>query len=346
MGKLKKISALFIAIVISLSMTSCSLASWSFKTSDDTLSAGTYIMYMSRAYSTASTKVENSSTDVLKQTIDGQKASDYIKDEAKASCEKLLGLEKKFTELNLSLTDEETEQATQSTEQIWSYYGKSYEKLGISKDSFHRAYTLYNLKYEKVFDAIYGTDGTTPVSDEELKNYFCENFVSGSYITKSASVTDDTSTDVSEETENIKNHFESYAQSINHSEKSFKDAVTQYMSDFSVETDPTVSKFVNPNSEYADSSFPDESILESLKNLEINKAESIQTDNSAFYLVYKENPEDKYSTLSDDEKKTVLLDMKSDEFDNMLKETAESNNLKTNYIVIMKYQPSMFNKSK
>ena len=47
-------------------------------------------------------------------------------------------------------------------------------------------FTEWLEKYEKVFDAIYGNDGTNPVSDEDLKNYFCENFISSSYITKSA----------------------------------------------------------------------------------------------------------------------------------------------------------------
>ncbi len=157
----KKIILILTSLILSLSITACSNMSWSVKTNDNTLAAGVYIYYMQTAYAEAYNKVENRYSDILSQTIEEKDASSWIKDTALNYCKKLLEVEKQFNESGLTLTEEEINNANSLTDSQWKQYRKTYEGFGISKDSFHRASSLFNQKYIKLFNHIYAPDGTT-----------------------------------------------------------------------------------------------------------------------------------------------------------------------------------------
>ena len=68
---IKKIAASTICGALLLSMAGCADTSWSVKKNDDeTLSVGTYIYYMTQAYSEAKEKTGKSGDVVLSETID------------------------------------------------------------------------------------------------------------------------------------------------------------------------------------------------------------------------------------------------------------------------------------
>lgn len=343
MNILKRILAAAIGACFLFSLAACSDTSWSVKTDNDALSPGVYIYYMSTAYSEAYTKVEDNTSDILNQQVEGQDASEWIKDHAMLSCKKLLEVEKRYADLGLTMTDEETATADATTKAQWNQYGKLYEGFGIAKDSFHRASTLYDIKYSKVFEATYGKDGAKAVSDEDLQNYYTSSYTDYSYFAKSLSKTDEEGNSEAmsdEEIEAVKNQFEGYQQEIENG-SSFADVAKQYQQDDALQNDPTVSDSSNLEK---DSSLPDE-IINTLKELQPGSSSALKANNK-YYLLIKNDITQSVDTLQTDSvRNDVLSSMKSDEFSTDIEESAKQLEVQINQAVVKKYQPSIFTKA-
>lgn len=339
---LKNFMVVLLLLSTILFMTSCTDKSWSVKAENETVSAGSYIYYMALAYADAYYKSDKSDSSILSQEIDGKNASQWIQDKAILSCKRLIEVEKRFDEMGLSLSEEEIQLAEAKTKSDWNTYSKTYEKFGIAKDSYHRAETMYSIKLSKLFEAIYAKNGTNPVSDEELKNYFLENYTSYKYFAKKLAKNSeygniDAISD--EEINEAKNKFEHYANSINNG-KSFDAIEAQYKVDESLENDISDYKVENLNK---NTYFSDE-LKDCIKNLSNNKATAIREENY-YYLLYKLDIDSELGNLEDEyERLNILKDMKYDEFIESLEN--ESNNMPAviNKSVIKKYTPSIFEK--
>ena len=68
----------------------------------------------------------------------------------------LLVVNDQMKELGLSLTDEEKEAISTTTEEQWTNSSATLTKYGIAKTSFDLAYSEFYTKYQKIFNAIYG----------------------------------------------------------------------------------------------------------------------------------------------------------------------------------------------
>ena len=71
------------------------------------------------------------------------------------------------------------EQLLSCQEQAASYYeqaGDNLEKNGISQDSIELLYQITYMKTQ-LFQALYGEAGENPVSEEELRDYYNENYI-------------------------------------------------------------------------------------------------------------------------------------------------------------------------
>lgn len=334
---IKKLTVAFLSLALIFSTTACSDLTWSVKTDDNTLAIGVYIYYMSSAYSEAYYKVEDHSGDILSQTIEDKNASDWIKDTALDSCKKLLAVEKLLKDAGSSLTEDELATADSTTSAQWNQYGKTYESFGVSKESFNRAYSIYNQEYLKLFNSTYGPDGTKAVSDEELKNFFTENYINYSYISKDF-VKDDSEQMSDEEKSEVENKFNSYLDSLNNGSTMDKIAET-YKADYSLDNNPLTSDV----SKLDENSTLPEEVSNALKEMESNTSKVIKTD-STCYLIHKGNINDNIDKL-EKERDSILANMKSDEFSNMVKETSDSLNVNINQKAINKYQPSIFSQN-
>lgn len=365
---LKKVAVVFLSIAVVLSTTACSNKSWAMKTNDETLAIGVYIFYMSAAYSEAYYKVGNPYSDLLSQTIDDKNVSDWIKDSAMESCKKLLVVDKLFDDAGLSFTDEEIETANSTTDAQWKQYGKRYEKFGISKESFHKAGTLFELKSSKLFDSMYGENGSKAISDDELKNYFLENYIDYSYIEKEFECnhdhshddssddeeneenidvdnSDETSTESTDSDEHakedeqakaeIESKFNSYLDSLNNG-STMESIAEQYKSDYSVESNPLTSDVKKLDET---TSLPKE-IVDALKEMDKNSSRVI-TEGDKYYLVHKGDVSNKLDKLESD-KDSILRDMKASLFKTMIEDAVESLDVTINKRALDKYQPDIF----
>lgn len=347
MGFKKIFSNVICGSVILAMLASCANQTWSVKSDDQTLSAGSYIYYLSKAYSKAYSKVSDPSDDILKQSIGGLNSSEWMKNEALKSCKNWLAIDKRMKEMGITLTDEEISKAESSTKSLWGQYGKVYEGFGISKDSFHQAESLGTAKENKLFNAIYGKDGTQAVSDTDIQKYYEEFYVSYNYFKKQykevtssgiETVVGNQDADSSESTVTTQKQFDKYAESIK-AGNPFDDVLEQYMASEGITDDPTVNNVENIDK---NTLLPSD-VKSCIKGTNENVASVVKSSDGYFYFIYKNSIKASVNELSSSaQRSAVLAEMKEDEFNKTLEDLINTMNIKVNNSIISKYQPSLF----
>lgn len=180
----KKIAAAVTAVVMMLGVSGCGESStWVAKYKDQTVNAGVYLFYQTQAYEDAMTKLkkdnEELDTSDLKAVknlqIDGKSVSDWVKEQAMENIRIFCAVNEKFDEYGLAIDDEDKDQIKQMSDN-WEMIDQMYNFSGegIGRDSLI-AIQEFQLKQDKVFEHIYGKDGTEAYSDEEIKDYLSGN---------------------------------------------------------------------------------------------------------------------------------------------------------------------------
>lgn len=226
------------------SAAGCADTSWSVKNDDETLSVGTYIYYLTQAYSEAKEKSGKSGNNVLSETIDKKTGDEWIRDRAKELCVEQLTLDKLCKDNKIEISDADIDAAYNDKSAFYGYYSYSdmwvmskqnYESMGISEDSYKNAIIKTALAKDKLFNKLYDEGGTQAVSDKDIEKYFTENYVSYSYFTTSLNSTDEegkSTTMSDEEKEVVKVRYERYAKIINEQNGTTDDVVEQYNKDY------------------------------------------------------------------------------------------------------------------
>ena len=173
----KKCAAVLTAGALALSMAACSSdTSWIMRKDPLEMPVGVYINNLIQSYYEATTLVEDAEQDVLSQQIEGQDAEDWIQQNAIDETKKAMAICSEFNARNIAFSQE---QLLSCQEQAASYYeqaGDNLEKNGISQDSIELLYQIAYMKTQ-LFQALYGEAGEDPVSEEELRDYYNENYI-------------------------------------------------------------------------------------------------------------------------------------------------------------------------
>lgn len=87
-----------------------------------------------------------------------------------------------FSSKGLKLSTPQKASLSQTVNDIWHLYGKYYEDIGVSKQ------TIYKIECSKQYEQslladYYGENGESPVSEDELKAYFTENYAGVRFVT-------------------------------------------------------------------------------------------------------------------------------------------------------------------
>ncbi len=321
---LKKAFAAILAAALCLSLAGCydENKTWAAKQGDDILPIGGYIYYLNSAYSEAMSKV-SSDEEVLKAKVEDRDAKDWIEDRALNYLKSYYFIGDKFDELGLELTEDELSSVSASTENMWTYYQTAMEGMGIAKESFNTAFSLYNTKYQKVMEALYGKDGEMAVSDDDLKTYYTENYYSYEYFTVSLTKSDDDGNSVDmtdEEKSETKSKLEGYIQKINAGELTVSDAASKYAEEALGSADN--STYSAPSPALADNM--SDALKTAVESVKDNTATLAETTTN--YMVVRRLPiADKFAEMNGDETQrfNVISGMKGDEFSDYVKEQAE-----------------------
>ena len=203
MSFLKKCAAFLLAGVMTLSCAACAAdTTWIMKKGELEMPAGVYLNNLMQSYFEATMEVEDPSKDVLKQTIDGKDASEWIKEQALNATKESMALCDKFNQLGLSFSEQELATCQTQAKSYYEQSGDNLEKNGISQNSIELLYQITYMK-TKVFDAIYGEGGEQEVSEQEMRDYYNENYIKMAVQTFSFPAEPQLTEDMSEEEKQI-----------------------------------------------------------------------------------------------------------------------------------------------
>lgn len=369
----KKLVTLLTICTFFVTATACANNGWAIKGEGESLSTSIYVFYLMQAYQEATQKLTQegkSTSDISNEKIENQTAPNWIAEKALKRCKELIATEKMFKDMNLNLTEEESKKAQETTDSLWESSGNMYEKnFGINKDAVHQASSLLNAKIDKIFHAIYGKEGSSAVSDDEINDYYKNNYVKILFYSKvpyEATESEDennnseaeenkTENEASEgenkensETnkkvdtdESIQKEFDEYTSSINSGSQTIdqlRDTIKK-SENITDDTDPLVEQIINPNS----SSLTTE-ISDAVNKLDAGKSTYIKFNDVYFMLIKSSNPVENPDLSEESKRDSILYDMKNKEFENKIEETVNSINFSINYNAVNQFNPVMFNK--
>lgn len=376
MKNFSKILCVVLALVMALSVASCSFSKqYAYQKDDIEIPVGVYIYYLYNFYNSAQSYAQQSDLyDSETGKYDGKKsflkmeitdddgetavAEDWIKNKTEERIKEAVAIYTKFNDLGCTIDQTEIDSTKTYYQSYWDQsYSEQFEAYGVSFDSFFEAGYMIPVMENEAFKAEYGTDGPSAVSDEDLTAYFTENYTSYKYFSANLYKTETTeSGDGSEETasENValsedeiaayQKDFQSYASTLSEG-GSFDDIKKEYMEKYEITDDP-----VTENVEIIDEDTEDE-ILKTIKDMKDSQAMTIEIGedetSKQLYLIYREPIEDQVEKYTDpeQEKDTVLSSMKNEDFEELLKNFADELNI-TLTSACSSYKPSMFEESK
>lgn len=370
MKNFSKILCVVLALVMAMTAASCALSKpYAYQKDDVEIPVGVYIYYLQSAYNQAQSYAQQSElydsetgkydgkNSFLQMEItddDGETAiaEDWIKDKAEENTKIAIATYAKFNELGCTIDEAEIKQAEDYYKSYWEQsLQDSYEGYGISFESFMMAgYTIPVMESE-AFDAEYAEDGPSALSAEEVGAYFTENYTSYKYFsvnlytTETETDADGNDTDVStplseKEIAAYQKAFEGYASTLS-AGGSFDDILKEYMDANSIEEDPSTS-----NVEIIDEDTDDE-LMKAIKDMKDGQAMTIETgdtdETKQLYLLYREPIENQLEAYTDPDqnRSTVVSEMKHEEFDELLEKLADEMNISLSS-ACKSYKPSMF----
>ena len=301
--------ALFSASAMLFAASGCSDTSWSYKTSQKTLSNGAWIYYTFSAMNDAASKIEEESgtaVDLAEDGLSGKKVEgkdvfEWITEEAKDKAKKYLTVEKLCHDYKLEDDGSYLKSmVSMYTQYFDAGYMDLYKEMGVSVQTFSDIYGVYPYRYEQLFDYVYGKDGPKAVSDDELKKYFKEKYTSYYYLSYSFKTEDEegNETDIDSETKDkVKDEFAKYANELNSGKKtSAIDA--EYKTDFETETVPSV----RATAVIEDKNLPEE-VEKTIKELK-DKTATVKTIDDVHYMIYKGSIDEEAELLVKEETET------------------------------------------
>lgn len=385
MKPFQKIIAALLAVILVGATAGCVPASlskqWSYKYDDSTLSEeldiGVYIYALYQAYNSALTYAQKSDDykenepfmDIEIKDDDGNKAvaSEWIKDEADKIVMNLIALDYLVEKDGATWDEASMESAEKTAQDTWDmgayasygYYSPMSDELepfGVSFESFNYSSYQANVKQTALFAKLYDKGGLEEVSDQELTDYFTENYVDYSYIpvkmytSSTDSEGNSTSTSFGEKKINkIVGELEDYAQKLSNGKTDFDKVAKSCEKDYDTATDDEVKAKV---STLTDLENDNADIAKAVKKLGSNKAKVITVgkdgDSPTAYLVVKNNIKDDISEYieNDTNRSSVLSNMKSEDITELLEKTGKklkkSDALTVNEGAVNRYDPGMF----
>lgn len=352
MSLFKKIVAGITVAALAVSLTACGGdTSWAYKDSTSTVTSGLYLYYLTQATSQAESKVELADKETVftkGKEIDGKSTSDWINQETEKACKQYLAVNSKFKELEMELTEEDQDTIDQQVEYYYPSFDAYYlfSTRGIGKESYRLA-VENNIKYSKLFEKYYKPDGIEPVSEDEMKTFYNDNYAKVKMITMSKTDSSTSQAMSEEQVSALKETANGYLTRINDSGESIDTINTEYKA--ATATTDTTSGTDTSSTELSYTFFYKEgtNMADSVKTAVFETAQidgpaiTFEDDNAVYILQkydHKSDPAD-YQKYTD----SVLQYMRSDEFEAKVEEWTNAASADTNKSALSKYTAKKLN---
>ncbi|MDE5994861.1 MAG: hypothetical protein K2G60_05035 [Oscillospiraceae bacterium] len=233
-------------------------------------------------------------------------------EDAKALIARYVAVNSEFNNRSMTVSKSIRSSLSEDVNNIWHFWGKYYESLGISKE------TIYKIELSKVYETLlleeyYGKNGPSPVSENDIKEFFRENYASVRFITGYLfEVTENGTTEMTEnQKDKLKKSFQAAADAINDG-TTIEEAV-KLLGSADIH-DTVVNSKGNDN-------FPD-GFWNEIKEIEINKAGVIALGSYIFLVQKVDSEKGDYECYSQ-YRSDCLYQMKGTEFDKIVQSWTE-----------------------
>lgn len=209
----KKAVALLLCVAFIFTLAAChGKDEVAISSGDYKITSAMYSYYLVIADGEAKKKVDESADtkaegfSYYKQTIDGKKFEDYVKDLALEKCLYHITLQKLADETGVKLDDEATKGYKSTAEYYWNYgYSTVMLENGVAFSTYEKI-MLNDALYALLFEDKYGEKGKEAISDKDIASALSDNYA-GVYML-SIDYSDDEKADTAKLKEELKTYQE------------------------------------------------------------------------------------------------------------------------------------------
>ncbi len=260
-------------------------------------------------------KVDNEIYTYFEDGLDDSLSKSEKEDAIKKSISRYVTINSEFNNRGLSLSSSEKKNVSTTVNNLWHIYGAHYDDIGVSKQ------TLYKIEVSKAYENAllnfyYSDKGVSPVSEDQIKTYFSENYVAVRLVTGYLFNVDENGANVpmtDDQKTNLVNLFNSVATMVN-SGTSLEEAVSSLGSGTEIHD-----SLIHAN----DTNTLPDGFFSAAKAIETNKSAAISLGDYIFLVqridVFNEEF-GYYSTYRTD----CLQKMKGEEFSQIIDKWSES----------------------
>jgi len=192
MNKLKKFAAAITSFSLAATMGACTPTigagtANAIEIDGYQVRSGIFIFYTLSAYFEAQELIYNSNggtaaptaEEVENSVIDNIDAEKWIQDKATEYCSHYVAVEKEFAKIGAEISQEDLDTVEENVENYSSL--ELYTENGIGEESV-RDILESEYKRQAIFEYYYGFDGEKGMTEDELKDYFEDNFARVKYV--------------------------------------------------------------------------------------------------------------------------------------------------------------------
>ncbi|MFZ2537950.1 MAG: hypothetical protein WAX04_03500, partial [Oscillospiraceae bacterium] len=345
----KRILALAMVMSMTLSLAACADTSWVYDYNGKKISSGAYIAFTLEAYANAQSHkdINKEVTDIFKQTLDGKQAKQWMIDETKKLSNHFMAVENKFDELGLTLTEKDQNEIDQSVKLGWEQYKTLYTNNSVSEKTY-KTMIANTKKQSLIFDKYYGTGGIEAVPNDKLLVHFKDNFASVNIFGMPTvqPLEDKLTEEDKKKNEELKAKADEYAKLFNEGKKTVNEIYDMYKH-YDAETehdaknaedkigkDEETKKYIKK-----DSTNPSEKVVKAIYGeMKDDGVAKVIADDQAYYIVVRYDVTKDESNF-EDMKKSVLADVKGEDFNKMVEGWATEIKSTANNAAIKRYNP-------
>ena len=175
-------------VLCTVALTGCAGADtqWVYEDGGYRIPAGLYILYQMDALESARQKLQEehqgdagfslpAQKELMKLTLEGKTVSDWINEKARESCRKWFAIAQQCEARGLVLSDADKSTIDRNADSIWAQSQQQIEPNGIAISSV-RDYYANEVRKTYLFENIYAEGGELAPGDDALKEIFAKDY--------------------------------------------------------------------------------------------------------------------------------------------------------------------------
>ena len=305
-------------------LAGCGSADWCVKYGKNAVSLKIYSYYVNTVYrQLADSRQIDPEASLSDQKIGDKSAKSYIYDAALEKVLYLCELTNRFEAAGLKI-DGEMEKSLKTAAENEYLNGKElFDKMGVDADTVYEAGTSGKLGYmqQALFNSIYNTEGSKAVPDEEINTFFSENYVSYSYLYQK--LTDEDGNPLDDAAKKaFKKELNDIVDKVKAGTLDIDDAANAYAQAYQEDNTCGKNGIATTTSSAADTE-----IIRRARALAPDEVVYLEIGDYAFVLQRHDLSKTQYAV---DNRYSILVEMKMDEFTGEIMQAAQSAEYKVN----------------